>query len=173
MIDNPTRKTLRFPAEKEHAVAEALEKQLSLEKEKIRDNIVGIASGASGGDILFHEICKKLKISTEMYLALPREDFKKKSVTFAGKSWEKRFENLTDLIPTHILPQKSDAGQNVWEQTNLWMFEQGIKHGSENITLIALWDMKEGDGDGGTEHMVNYANEQGIKTVIININCIK
>jgi len=35
----------------------------------------GIAGGASGGDILFHEISAELAIPTRLLLALPKEDF--------------------------------------------------------------------------------------------------
>ena len=38
------------------------------------------------------------------------------------------------------------------------------------MTLIALWDGKGGDGDGGTEHMVKVAKEKGAKVKIIDTN---
>ncbi len=173
MIDDPKRKESRFPPEKEPEVAAALAKLLAGEKEMTNGTIKGIASGASGGDILFHEACQKLNIETEMYLALPVNEFMAESVSFAGKDWEKRFDKLTEELPVHILPEnKSKNKQNVWEQTNLWMLEKSIESGSENVTLIALWNMKEGDGAGGTEGMVKQAKEKGVKTITIDITKI-
>ena len=40
------------------------------------------------------------------------------------------------------------------------------------MTLIALWDGKQGDAMGGTDHMVNEAILRGAKTIIIDINQI-
>ncbi len=37
------------------------------------------------------------------------------------------------------------------------------------MTLVALWDGKGGDGEGGTEHMVKQAKARGAKVVRINI----
>jgi hypothetical protein len=54
----------------------------------------GIAGGASGGDILFHEICAELGIPTRLLLALPRDPFIEESVAPAKGDWTKRFDRL-------------------------------------------------------------------------------
>jgi hypothetical protein len=38
--------------------------------------------------------------------------------------------------------------------------------------LIALWDGATGDGLGGTEDMVNRANERGANTIILDSKTI-
>jgi hypothetical protein len=48
------------------------------------------------------------------------------------------------------------------------MLEEALAGGGGNLTLIALWDGKGGDGPGGTEHMVSVAEEQGANTQVIN-----
>ncbi|MEP7107267.1 MAG: hypothetical protein ABI760_04780 [Ferruginibacter sp.] len=45
-----------------------------------------------------------------------------------------------------------------------------LVNGGINMSLIALWDGKGGDGAGGTEHMVKEAKERGAKTVVIDMN---
>ena len=38
------------------------------------------------------------------------------------------------------------------------------------MTLIALWDGKDGEGEGNTEHMVRVAKEEGAKTEILDVD---
>ncbi|MDI9870724.1 hypothetical protein [Flectobacillus roseus] len=131
---------------------------------------VGIAGAAAGGDIIFHEILIKLGVSSQLYLAYPKEEYKEKSVSYAGNNWIKRYDNLTQFLPVYILDRVDNEFDNIWEQTNLWMFEEAIKSGKSNFTLLALWDGKTGDGKGGTSHMISIAKEIGAKVKIIDIN---
>ena len=50
------------------------------------------------------------------------------------------------------------------------MLNDALEGGGENMTLVALWDGKGGDGEGGTEHMVRVAKEEGAKTKIVDVN---
>jgi hypothetical protein len=70
LIDKPSGVEARFPPEKVHQVENG--------------NITGIAGGASGRDILFHEVCEELGITTELFLALPRDQYIAESVALAG-----------------------------------------------------------------------------------------
>src|SRR5215212_6935178 len=129
MIDAKNRKAPRFPADKENAAREAIKKELNKEKEKYKDQLTGIAGGASGGDILFHELCEEMQITSQVYLALPEDDYKKASVSFAGKQWENRFEKLTSKLPVQILSKVKDNDDNIWERTNLWMLNEALEGG--------------------------------------------
>lgn len=171
MIDEKDRQDARFPAKKERSVRQAIQKQLLKVKKITKNEIKGIAGGACGGDILFHELCAEMEIATEMYLALPVEEFKNASVSFAGRDWEERFDKLTKNLPVNILPAEKN-NDNVWERTNFWLLDTALENGGENMTMIALWDGKGGDGGGGTEHMVKVAKEQRAKINIIDINKI-
>lgn len=174
MIDKGDRLDSRFPANKEISVSKEILKQLLSIKETETKELIGIAGGACGGDILFHERCIKIGIDSEMYLALPTEEYKKQSVSFAGEGWEERFDKLINRLTVHILPKekRSDEKSNIWSMTNEWMLESAFQSPNDNTTLIALWDGKGGDGDGGTEHMIKTAKEKGAKINIININKI-
>lgn len=168
MIDAASRAESRFPAGKEQTARKAIKERL----EKITAHgkaFLGIAGGACGGDILFHELCRELQIPSEVFLALPIEDFKNESVKFAGHKWEDRFDQLIQQLPVHILPQ-ADAKENVWERANTWMLNVALMNGGAHMALIALWNLKGGDGTGGTEHMVNIATGQKALVEIININ---
>ncbi|MBF4516991.1 hypothetical protein IRZ71_11575 [Flavobacterium sp. ANB] len=172
MIDKEDRKEPRFSASKEMLVRTEILKQLIKEKERETEVLIGIAGGACGGDILFHELCKEIGIKSEIYLAYPVEEFKKQSVSFAGKTWEMRFDRLINKLPVHILPlERSKITENdAWVAVNLWMLDCAFQTKEKKITLIALWDMKKGDGNGGTAHMIDIAKNKGARIDIVNIN---
>jgi hypothetical protein len=171
MIDKPGRAQPRFPASRETEVKEMIRQKLLEEKNEIdpKNIIAGIAGGASGGDILFHELCAELGIATTLYLAMPKEEFIAGSVAFAGQEWIERFDSLYRKLPHRILPAAKDLPGNTWQLNNLWQLNGALINGSANMTLIALWDGRSGDGAGGTAHMVKAAKESGAKQVIIGL----
>jgi len=172
LIDAENRKTPRFPAHKESAAAKRLTDCLVQIKQNTGETeFCGIAGGASGGDILFHETCQQLEIPSEIYLALPVDEFMEASVSTAGAGWEARYHKLIKELPVHILP-KTEATENVWEKANDWMLIEALQNGGKNMTLLALWDGKGGDGPGGTEHMVNLAIASGATVNIIDITAL-
>lgn len=174
MIDAPDRKTARFPARAEAAARDAIQQSLEEVLAKLTDagTMVGIAGGASGGDLLFHEVCGVLSIPTLLCLALPADQYIEASVAPAGADWVRRFNALIArhgpdairiLNDGFMLPQSLTGGTvlNVWQRTNLWMVEEAIAIAPQR-TLLALWDGKPGDGPGGTEHLVESAPGFGI-----------
>ena len=175
-IDSPTREEPRFPASKEaearRAIKEAVEKELA----RVKGKLVGIAGGASGGDILFHEVCAELNIPTTLYLVMPREEYVKESVQEAGPEWMDRFNALygrlqrRELSDSKELPRwlQSKANYNVWNRNNLWTLYNAMARGSQYVTLIALWDGKTGAGPGGTRDMVARADDRGARTIKLN-----
>jgi hypothetical protein len=171
MIDAPQRKVPRFPAAKEATAREEIRNCLTMEA-SLNLQLTGIAGAASGGDILFHEVCEELSIPSQIYLALPVDEYKKASVSFAGGNWEVRFERLLRKLPVHFLTNANSTleNDNVWERANLWMLGSALANGGNNMSLIALWDGKGGDGTGGTEHMVTVAKAEGAKSIIIDTN---
>ena len=173
MIDAKDRKEPRFPPYKEKQVEQEIYKHLLKQKQKTHDNLEGIASGACGGDIIFHEICAALHIPTQICLGLPAEEFKKESVSFAGEHWDRRFNTLIEKLPAHILSKADEKkSRNIYEMTNEWMLDKALGAGGKNMTLLALWNGDIGDGKGGTQHMVAMAKEQGAEVAIIDITKI-
>lgn len=178
MIDEPERKKKRFPPEIEEQVKNAIKIEVEKEKSRLKDiPVCGIAGGACGGDILFHEICQELKIPSELLLALPYEKFVKESVNFAGQSWTHRFEDLYKKLHVRILSDEiklpkwlrnKENSYTVWERNNLWLLHSALVNGGSSMNLIALWNEEKGDNTGGTEHMVNQAIAKGAKVKIIN-----
>jgi hypothetical protein len=183
MIDAPGRKTPRFPAHKEAVARDAIKQKIQAEL-NFGGVLLGIAGGASGGDILFHEVCAELKVPTELFLALPRDQYVKESVQAAGPAWVDRFDRILKSHPPRILSDARDEaeylprwlrekpGYSIWQRNNLWMLNNALFQADGGITLIALWDEKAGDGPGGTADVVQTARERGAKTVILNVNSL-
>lgn len=174
MIDARDRQTPRFPAYKEEKARREIKLCLFHQKLIIELPLQGIASGACGGDILFHEICLQLGIPSEIYLPVSPEKFKQDSVSFAGKNWDERFDKLLKQLPYYVLPEnKVDAaGMNMYERTNEWMLEKALANGGKNLSLIALWDGGGGDGKGGTKGMIKMVQQKGAAVGIIDIKKI-
>ena len=185
MIDAPKRPKPRFPAKKEPAAASAIQRALKSEIARVRSlndadcSILGITSGACGGDILFHEACEANNVSCHMYLPFPKAIFLKTSVQFAGTDWVNRFEQIYNQLLPHERPVLNDKKElpswlkgkkdySIWVRNNLWMLHNALIYGGHNVSLFALWNGEGGDGVGGTQDMVTKASEQGAQVIIID-----
>jgi hypothetical protein len=178
MIDAPGRPNPRFPPQAEGAARKAIEARVKeIMTRQSGKELIGIAGGACGGDILFHEVCREQGIKSELYLSLPREAFLNESVSFAGQKWAERFDKLYTTLPHRILSQtkaipawlEKRKPYDFWSRANLWMLYNALGNGALNMTLIALWDGKGGDGEGGTAHMVSLARQYGSATEHIDM----
>jgi hypothetical protein len=186
-IDEKDRPLPRFPSSKEGAAREQIREALLKEQQRLKEQqppgpalqFAGIAGGANGGDILFHEVCKELGITTTMCLAVPVDDFKRASVNPAGAEWTDRFDALykvtkrfelhdDDKLPLWL--QKMPGKRyNVWMRNNIFELYRGLANGGMNMTLFALWDRKDGDGPGGTADMVKLARDRVAKVVVLEV----
>jgi Tetratricopeptide Repeats-Sensor len=175
-VDEDGRAKPRFPREREQVARDALKKAVQEEQAGAGAIAYGIAGGASGGDILFHEVCRELGIQTRLYLALPPDQFVTHSVASGGSTWVDRFHRLLEKVPVRVLQEAEDpphwltgkANYGVWQRDNLWMLYNALAYGAPKVTMIALWDGGVGDGPGGTADLVAQAQARGAKTVVID-----
>lgn len=170
-IDRPDRKEPRFPAAKEPVAAAEIGAAIDAIAAEHRGDVLGVSGAASGGDILFHEACLARGIPSLVYLALPPDEFAKRSVNDGGEEWTRRYYALLEQRPPHVLPEGGDES-TLFARNNLWILERGLANGGEHMTLLALWDGKGGDGPGGTEDMVKRAGERGAKVVRVGVGTI-
>lgn len=174
MVDAPDRKEPRFPptasaeAEARRQIREALMEERAQEKGRM----IGIAGGACGGDILFHEVAEDLGITTELLLALPPDQFSAESVQHGNASWVARFRRLVQRLPTRILADTPELPRwvrsdhyTIWQRNNLWTLFHTLSLDAPRLTLIALWDTGQADGPGGTEDLVEQVKTRGHKVV--------
>lgn len=154
MIDKPGRPKPRFPSELESAAAARIATAIAPYATTDTDPVMGFASCARGGDILFHEQCRVVRVPTTIVLPFSPDLFVQTSVTgIPGRDWEQRFWYLWTTTPEAQreilnLPQSEDA----YSTCNLRLLERAQQHGT--VHLIALWDGKPGDGPGGTADLV-------------------
>ena len=176
-IDSPQRKTPRFPAAKEPVAREAIRRALEQQPCRSAADVLGVAGGANGGDLLFLESCEELGMATEMALALPPDEFAKASVENDDPRWMERFaaqlakhSDVPILATSEALPEwlKVKENYDLWQRNNLWLMSEALSHRAQQRSLIALWDGEAGDGPGGTEHMVSMAKEHGMDVVVLN-----
>jgi hypothetical protein len=180
MVDAPGREKPRFPAGKEDLAREAIRQAIAGEQRRPGGVAFGIAGGASGGDILFHELCAELGIPSRVLLALPKSQFIQESVAPARGDWVERFDRLTESLPVRVLAdskqlppwlaEKRDYG--IWQRSNLWMLHNALVEGGENVSLIALWNGEQGDGPGGTGDLVMRAREAGARVIVLDSNSL-
>jgi tetratricopeptide (TPR) repeat protein len=190
MLDTADRDKPRFPPEKENIARQKIKEKVEAEM-KIGEGVsFGIAGGANGGDILFHEVCQELGIPTHLYLALPSGLYINKSVRKAGPDWVQRFRDLHARLSkdgvVRVLSEMEDEPRdekeylpawlrskpdyNIWQRNNLWMLHNALTAGGDDcVTLIALWDCEPtGDGPGGTSDLVQKVEKRGAKAIVIN-----
>jgi hypothetical protein len=134
---------------------------------------MGLTGGASGGDILFHEVCEELDIPSQMYLVLPKNEYIKASVADGGPDWVERFNRLYGKLKPKILSDsdrlprwlRAKKDYNIWQRSNLWMLHNALAVSQDHLTLVALWNGATGDGPGGTEDMVARAKDRGARFI--------
>jgi hypothetical protein len=179
-IDKPGRKPPRFPREAEGEARRMIAEAVAAERSKAGGEVIGIAGGANGGDVLFHEVCAEQGIKTQFFIVGSRDSYVKASVQDGGPSWVERFDRLYSTLPVRVLgnsqgtldlPRWLKPAKNyaIWERNNRWLLNNALVYGAGRVTLIALWNEKiVPDGPGGTQHMVKTAEERGAKVVRLN-----
>jgi hypothetical protein len=187
-LDAPERETPRFPAASEDLARDMIRGAVEAELARARGEggqaggtlLRGLSGAASGGDILFLEVCRELEIPCVVYLAKPRDAYVKASVADAGPEWVDRFDRLLAELPSRVLSEDEELPRwlggasrddySVWQRNNLWMLANALEAAPDaaRMTLVALWNGQEGDGPGGTGHMVEVARERGARTVILD-----
>jgi hypothetical protein len=176
MIDPPGMDPPRFPDSLREVAREAILNKVRQEVERTQGAVIAIASAASGGDLLFHEVCDQLQVEHRLYLPLPPDRFRNESVSPAGRFWEGRFDDLVKKCPSvPVLAQSTDLplwlsvkkDYTTWQRANLWLIHEALAFNAKNFSLIALWDGVKTEGLGGTYHMRAVAREYGAALVTV------
>ena len=168
----------RFPNSPE-CIAKArqwLKEALNTEKDATVGSVSGMGGAASGTDLLFHEMCAELGIPTTIVLPVPIEDYRRRSVADGGAEWVERFNKLVAANPPIVLSDTDEVpvwsraipNYGVFQRGNIWMIENALLHANADVTLLALWNGKAGDGPGGTADMIKLAEAQGAKVCRTN-----
>jgi hypothetical protein len=146
--------------------------------ENKKDTIAfGIAAGAHGGDLLFHEACHEINLPTRLCLALPRSEYVGRYVAPAGTEWMEKFSTVYRRVDkfrsqnrgkkgigsqtwaincftdSNELPRWSQGrhNYNVGRRNNLWMLQHAIVAANQlgENTEITLIALYDGNCDNG------------------------
>ena len=173
MVDLPGRQSPRFPQGAEPAAWRAIHSAVEGARVRSKGRLVGIASGARGGDLLFLETCRLFGIERRMVLPFPPEQFIDTSVAgVPNGGWERKFWDNWSSLPESerevVLPAKDDKGYALCNQRMIALAQE-IASAYE---LIALWDGKDGDGPGGTGEHVAKIRSLGGRVDIIDTSAV-
>ena len=165
MTDAPDRADERFPERKAVAIRRHIDAYL--EKWRTGPGWLAIGGAARGADLLFAEACLARGMEVAVHLALPPDEFERRSVRGWDEEsgWEARFRRLLDGRdgPSRVRIMPADfawVGEHVFAAANRWMLETGASHaGRADIRVMVVWDERPGDGEGGTEHFVERVRE--------------
>lgn len=179
-VDSPTRKVPRFPneptviAKAGQAIRAAL-KELDAGKDDL-----ALTQGASGGDLLFTEACLDAGVRVQWLQPLLEPDFIRESVASSGEDWRQRYHAIRSLtLPIRSAPDA--LGQpppttdpaTVFERCNRWLLYTAISYGTTKTQFICLWNGEEGDGKGGTKHMLDEVSGRSGNIRIIHTQSLK
>jgi hypothetical protein len=176
-IDSPDRESPRFPADCEDKARYAIAAAVREIRGDGSARLLGVAGVACGGDILFHEECRKMGIDTMVCVAMPRDRYIAASVL---PEWVDRFHAIVGDGPLLVLSENGKLPAwltdkpkyGIWERNNLWELSTALAQDPKRLTLLALWDGKPGDGAGGTEHMVRIARTRGAEIRILETKTV-
>jgi hypothetical protein len=177
-VDAPGRQPARFPNTKEciEKTKTWLREVIEAEKAQTKGLVSGLAGAASGTDLLFHEVCAELGVNTTVVLPIPKSAYSRQSVADGGPDWVESFNRLLNVNPPVVLSDDTDLpvwaasirDYGVFQRGNTFMMESALLRENADVTLLALWNGKAGDGPGGTADMVKLAESEGAKACVKN-----
>lgn len=173
LIDRPERPHKRFPPAAERSVRDAIRDRLRA----IQPGF-GYASAACGGDILFLECMSELGAETSVVLPYNRDEFRRESVELVPHSdWPARFEQaLARAKDVVIASEQRMPGGGMSYRYGFLMLDgtAGVRADEldTELTCLALWDGRSGDGYGGTASSVERWREQQRRLEIIDLAAI-
>jgi hypothetical protein len=165
MIDAPGRAQPRFPADKEPLAAAAIADTLDGLGAGPED--LAICSGACGGDLLFAEAALARRARLELYIPFDEPTFLARSVDVADRDWRARYLAARSRATLHVMPAergRTPDGENPYERDNLWMLAAATRFGAAKVDFICLWDGQQGDGPGGTGHLMEEVGRRAGRT---------
>ncbi|NJM35917.1 MAG: hypothetical protein HC850_15875 [Rhodomicrobium sp.] len=173
MTDAPDRGKARFPLDMESAARAEIAAEVELAKQKSAGSLVGIASLARGGDILFLEVLKEKQVPIRVVLPFAPETFLETSVRGAPGDWERRFWALWEsLAPGEHEILDLPVSDEAFAACNRRLLELAKGIGRE-VGLLALWDGKDFQPKpGGTAHFIESVRALDGRVSVIDTNML-
>ncbi len=162
----------RFPAKAEGDACKLIAEKLTQFKQGLGEGeqLTVLASAAPGADILAHEVCAELKVTSRLCLPMPADEVARTAFG-AADPWRTRFhavvkshqQGLLQMADHAELPRWLQGRGSIdpWERGNRWVLKTAQTWGAQRVTLLALWDGQDDGRTGGTAHIVRMARDIG------------
>jgi hypothetical protein len=172
LVDAPNRPQPRFPPSRVAWVTEAIRRVFA--QWRVGPGTTVISGGARGADIIAAEVARDRGARVLLCLALPPDEFERRSVDLPGTDWVARFRRLLAVADVRQLtgkpsgpaepqpgaphadeaqPGQPEPDDRVFHRANSWMVELARQRDPQPYTLV-VWDSLPGDGPGGTADLV-------------------
>lgn len=153
VVDAPGRIPPRFPPEQVPRVTAAV--QQALDEWGVGTGTTVITGGARGTDLIVAEQGLARGAKVVVCLALPQEEFERRSVELPDSDWVDRFRRILKAANVRHLADHAGAvpGDDVFAEANRWMVEVATAIDPKPHAVI-VWDGEQGDGPGGTRDLV-------------------
>ena len=171
--DEAHRTPPRFPPSLAAAAKDRIRARLEAIKASTppSSSIVALASGAPGGDVIFHEVCRELGVASVMCLPIPTAEYVRKTYD-RFPEWRSRFIDLLQErtsvlelsdraeLPNWLAEPPRDPPIDFWERGNRWVLAMARALNPVRAYLMVLWDgARNSAHTGGTAHMVSLAEQ--------------
>lgn len=164
MIDPPTRKEQRFPAEMEPLVASAIDEAVGKLAGPDAQQTFAISGAARGGDLLFLEACQNRAIDRQMVIGRSFETFLENFARNIPGNWPDRASRIWNHTGTRQDICVAPADAHRYQYVNDHMLATALDLG-DTVTLIALWDGVN-RGKGGPSDFLERARDKAALHVI-------
>jgi len=144
--------------------------------------IAGVSSAASGGDTLFAEEMLRRQAPLSVVLPFACERFKEDFEREPSDAWQRSQEIIRRALDLDVVHQLDadvatvvESGLPLEERSELGRtrdakayWEATIRTVDRSDVLLAIWNGKPGQGEGGTADAVKYAQRIGLPLIIFN-----
>ena len=158
MVDAPERREPRFPPDQVARVTAEIGS--ALDDWGVDEGTTVVTGGANGADIIITEECVRRGARALLCLALPPDEFEKRSVELANSDWIARFRSLLDRAEVRVLADPPD-GDELFAATNRWVVDTARSIDETEPHTVLVWNGGEGDGPGGTRDFVRLLGYDG------------
>jgi tetratricopeptide (TPR) repeat protein len=168
-VDAPDRKTPRFPLDKV-PLAEA-EIARVLDELGAGPDDLALTQGAGGGDLIFAEACQARGVTLQLLQPFPEAEFIDRSVAPSAGDWRGRYYAVQAqlALPARGMPEElGPADRDPYERCNLWLLYTALALGPEKVRFVCLWNGEDGDGPGGTRHMMEEVRKRTGRVVWVD-----
>ncbi|SDD47842.1 hypothetical protein SAMN05660690_4315 [Geodermatophilus telluris] len=182
MIDAPGRAQPRFPPDAEEVAARAIRERVSGIKAAVEAEpgvaLLGIAGASDGGDLLFHEACHELGVTTHVLLPVPELVYRATALSRQASRWAERYHTalrraaeVRTLARSHTMPGwlATRPDYDTWQRSNRWVLHYAwAATTTGRVTVLALWNGLVGEGRGGVSDMVATGLQRGAEVVTVD-----